>query len=147
MPKYLDDFKTGDVMRFGAYAVTREECLEFAGDPQPFHLDDEAAAKSFFGRLSASGWLTGAAVIRMINDNWQAIDCVPLGSPGIDAIRWPRPVYPGDVLRVESEFLEITFSRSKPDRGTARIRTTAFNQFDQPVMTLDGMQFMARRPA
>jgi acyl dehydratase len=149
MAKYLDDYQVGLIERFGRYHVTREEVLQFARlyDPQPFHLDDAAAAQSLFGRIAASGWHTCAMAMRMMVDHWHEVGMQSLGSPGIDQIRWLRPVYPGDTLRVEAEWLEIRPSQKKPDRGTARVRTTVFNQDDVPVMQFEGLQMIGRRVA
>ena len=138
MPSYLEDFHVGQVERFGRYAVTRAEVLEFAGryDPQPFHLDDAAAAANpIFGRLSASGWHTAAMMMRMLVDHNQSQDRQTLGSPGIDELRWLKPVYPGDTLRVESEVIEVRASRSRPEMGMVKALMTVLNQHDEPVMT------------
>ena len=148
MPSCLDDFQVGQVERFGSYAVTRAEVIDFAGryDPQPFHLDDAAAAANpIFRRLSASGWHTAAMTMRMLVDHNRAMDRQTLGSPGIDEIRWLKPVYPGDVLRVESEVIEVRASRSHPDRGIVKSRMTVFNQHDEPVMTQVGTNFQPVR--
>ncbi|MDB5718511.1 MAG: hypothetical protein JWM38_1938 [Sphingomonas bacterium] len=150
MPSYLEDFHVGQVERFGAYPVTRDEVLDFAGrfDPQPFHLDDDAAAASaIFGRLSASGWHTAAMTMRMLVDHNQALDRQTLGSPGIDEIRWLRPVYPGDTLRVETEVIEVRPSASRPTMGILRLRLTTYNQHGEPVMRQVGANFQLRRPA
>jgi acyl dehydratase len=146
--KYWEDIEVGARSRFGGYAVAREEVLEFAGkyDPQPFHLSDEAAAQTYFGRLSASGWHTCAMLMRMIVDNMSNTEQAGLGSPGIDELRWLKPVYPGDVLRAESEVIDKTPSRSRPDMGSYRARTTVFNQRDEPVMTLVSIGLVRRSP-
>lgn len=135
---YFEDIEIGAKSSFGRYAVTREEVIEFAEkfDPQPFHLSDEAAAGTYFGRLSASGWHTAAMMMRMLVDNMSDIQQAGLGSPGIDELRWLKPVYPGDVLRVESEVVDKRASRSRPDMGSFRSRTTVFNQDGDAVMTL-----------
>lgn len=145
---YLEDFAVGDRVAFGRYEVTREEVLAFATayDPQPFHLSDEAAAKTYFGRLSASGWHTCAMAMRMIVDEQHGKDeGGSLGSPGIDALRWLKPVYPGDTLRCEGEILEVKPSRSKPDMGSVRTRLTVFNQKDEAVMTQEPTVLYRRR--
>lgn len=136
--QYYEDLTVGAKRSFGRYEVTREEVLAFAGayDPQPFHLDDEAAANTYFGRLSASGWHTGAMTMRMMVDSWKDEAQASLGSPGLDELRWLRPVYPGDVLRVESELIEKRRSASRPDMGITKSRQTTFNQDDEPVMTM-----------
>ena len=115
--QYLEDIKVGTKASFGHYEVTRDEVLDFARkyDPQPFHLDDEAAAKTHFGRISASGWHTCAMTMAMLVENLKKNKQAGLGSPGLDELRWLKPVYPGDTLRVESELTEVTPSRSRPE--------------------------------
>ena len=134
---YFEDLEIGARSAFGRYEVTREEVLEFAAryDPQPFHLSDEAAARTHFGRISASGWHTCAMTMRMLVDNLTERRQAGLGSPGQDELRWHRPVYPGDVLRVETELLEKTRSRSRPEMGSFRSIVKVFNQDDQVVMS------------
>jgi acyl dehydratase len=146
--QYWDDIEIGSRSSFGGYEVTREEVVEFASkyDPQPFHLSDEAAAGTYFGRLSASGWHTCAMLMRMLVDNMEKNKQAGLGSPGIDELRWLKPVYPGDTLRAENEILDKTPSRSRPDMGSFRGRTTVFNQHDEPVMTLVSIGLIRRRP-
>lgn len=136
--QYFEDLEVGTKASFGHYEVTREEVIEFASkyDPQPFHLDDEAAAKTFFGRLSASGWHTCAMTMRMIVENFAANETASLGSPGIDELRWLKPVHPGDTLRIQSELIEKRRSRSKPHIGFTKTRQTTFNQHNEPVMTM-----------
>ena len=136
--QYYEDLIVGAKRSFGRYEVTREEVMRFAEayDPQPFHLDDEAAAGTYFGRLSASGWHSCAMTMRMMVDSWKNEAQASLGSPGIDELRWLRPVYPGDVLRVESELIEKRRSASRPDMGITKSRQTTFNQKDEPVMTM-----------
>ncbi len=148
--RYLEDYEPGQVVRFGAYQVTREEVIEFAGkfDPQPFHLDDAAAAANpIFGRISASGWHTCAMVMRMLVDHGSENGHFSLGSPGVDEIRWLRPVYPGDTLSVETEVLEVTPSRSRSDIGSVRFRITCLNQHGEPVMRQVALNLQPRRPA
>ena len=146
---YFEDLVVGAETDFGTYDVTREEVLEFARkyDPQPFHLSDEAAAKTHFGRLSASGWhtaaMTMAVIARKVVDEKQA----GLGSPGIDELRWLKPVYPGDTLHVRGEIVDKTPSRSKPEIGSFRTRTTVTNQDGVPVMTFVSIVLIRRRPA
>ena len=138
--QYYEDLIIGAKRAFGHYEVTREEVMEFASayDPQPFHLDDEAAAATYFGKLSASGWHTCAMTMRMMVDSWKDEAQASLGSPGIDELRWLRPVYPGDVLRVESELIEKRRSASRRDMGITKSRQTTFNQKDEPVMSMIG---------
>ncbi|GAB5347634.1 MaoC family dehydratase [Alteriqipengyuania sp. 357] len=136
--QYFEDLEVGTRVSFGHYEVTREEVLEFASkyDPQPFHLDDEAAAKTHFGRISASGWHTCAMTMSMMVAQFSKDKAASLGSPGIDQLRWIKPVYPGDTLRVESELIEKRQSRSKPHMGFTKNRQTVFNQHDEPVMEM-----------
>ena len=136
--RYYEDLIVGTKTRYGHYAVTREAVLEFAQkfDPQPFHLDDAAAAQTHFGRLSASGWHTASMVMAMSVASWQDEPTASLGSPGIDELRWIKPVYPGDTLRCEGELIEKRRSKSRPDMGLTKARTTVFNQHDQPVMSM-----------
>lgn len=146
---YFDDLQVGQETEFGHYDVTREEVLEFARkyDPQPFHLSDEAAAKTHFGRLAASGWhtcaMTMAVIVRKLTEQQQA----GLGSPGVDDLRWLKPVYPGDRLTVHGTIVETTPSRSRPEIGTIRTRTVVTNQDDIPVMRYTSIVMMLRRPA
>jgi len=145
---YLEDLEVGQKASFGRYEVTREEVLDFASryDPQPFHLSDEAAAKTYFGKVAASGWHTCAMMMRMLVENGKEQPMASLGSPGVDEIRWLKPVYPGDTLRLETEILEVTPSRSKPDIGTFKSATTILNQDDVPVATLKTIVLIRRRP-
>ena len=145
---YFEDIKVGKKLAFGHYQVTREEVIEFASkyDPQPFHLDDEAAAKTFFGRISASGWHTCAMMMRMMADNMKENEQAGLGSPGLDELRWLKPVYPGDTLRCESEILEKRASKSRPEMGSYRSKGVVFNQHDEPVMSFITIGLIARRP-
>ena len=135
---YFEDIEVGSRQSFGRYEVTREEVLEFAGkyDPQPFHLDDEAAAQTHFGRISASGWHTCAMTMAMMVENLTANKQAGLGSPGVDQLRWKKPVYPGDTLRCESEVLEKRRSKSRREMGIFKSRTTTFNQHDEPVLEM-----------
>ncbi|MCL6739928.1 MaoC family dehydratase [Sphingomonas sp. RB56-2] len=145
---YFEDCTVGAETLFGHYDVTRDEVLEFARkyDPQPFHLSDEAAAKTHFGRLAASGWhtcaMTMAVIARHVVDTEQA----GLGSPGIDELRWLRPVYPGDRLTVRGKVVESIPSRSKPTIGVIRSENTVTNQDDVPVMRFTSIVMMLRRP-
>ncbi|GAA4716433.1 MaoC family dehydratase [Sphingomonas lutea] len=146
--RYFEDLEVGAETDFGVYHVTREEVLEFARkyDPQPFHLSDEAAAKTHFGRIAASGWhtcaMTMAVLARYSVDHEQA----GLGSPGIDDLRWLKPVYPGDTLSVHGKIVEKTPSRSKPDIGAVRTETTVTNQDGVPVMRYTSIVLIRRRP-
>jgi acyl dehydratase len=115
--KYFEDVQVGDVMRFGRYEVTREEIVEYARqfDPQPFHLDEEAAKASMFGGLIASGWHTGAMFIRMVVEHMTPVHATS-GAMGFDDLKWIRPVRPGDVLSVESGAPWLLFGSQTFDR-------------------------------
>ena len=147
--KYFEDLDVGTERVFGTYHVTREEVLEFAQkyDPQPFHLSDEAAAKTHFKRLAASGWHTAAMTMRVTVDCLTKDRQASLGSPGIDQLRWLKPVYPGDTLTVKAKIIDKTPSRSKPEIGSMRSETIVTNQHDDVVMTLTTIVLMMRRPA
>ena len=135
---HYEDVTVGTVEKYGSYAVTREEVIEFASryDPQPFHLSDDAAAQTYFGRLSASGWHTGSMAMRMMVDNMQRSPRASLGSPGIDELRWVKPVYPGDTLRIESETLSKRRSANRPEMGLLSGVTRVYNQHDELVMSM-----------
>ena len=135
--RYFEDIEVGEQQSFGSYAVTREEVVDFASryDPQPFHLSDEAAAQTHFGRLAASGWHSCAMAMSMIVENFKVAEHAGLGSPGIDELRFHKPVYPGDTLWVESEVLEKTPSRSRPEMGSYRTRLKLLNQHDEVVVS------------
>lgn len=135
--QYFEDIAVGTKARFGDYAVTRDEVVAFAEkyDPQPFHLSDEAAARTHFGRLSASGWHTCAMTMAMLVAHLKENRQAGLGSPGIDELRWLKPVYPGDRLRCESEVLEKRRSATRPEMGIFKSRMAVFNQDDVLVMT------------
>ena len=146
---YFEDLKVGAETDFGSYEVTREEVLEFARkyDPQPFHLSDEEAAKTHFGRIAASGWHTTAMTMAVVARHVVGEKQAGLGSPGIDELRWRKPVYPGDTLHVRGEILEKTPSRSRPEIGSFRSQTIVTNQDDQVVMTFVSIVLIRRRPA
>ena len=133
---------------FGSYDVTREEVLEFARkyDPQPFHLSDEAAAKTHFGRIAASGWHTCAMTMAVLARYVVGDEQAGLGAPGVDELRWLKPVYPGDTLTVHGKIVDKTPSRNKPEIGSIRTRTTVTNQDDVPVMSFTSIVLMRRRP-
>lgn len=145
---YFEDLEVGAETDFGTYEVTREEVIEFASkyDPQPFHLSDEAAAKTHFGRIAASGWHTAAMTMAVIARKVVGEKQAGLGSPGIDELRWLKPVYPGDTLHVRGEILDKRESRSKPDIGSFRTKTTVTNQDNVPVMTFISIVLIRRRP-
>jgi len=145
--KYFEDVKVGDVTRFGRYEVTREEIVEYASqfDPQPFHLDEEAARTSMYGGLIASGWHTAAMLMRMVCD-----DMIPLaatmGAMGFDDLKWLRPVRPGDVLSAESEIREKVEGK-RPDRAMVKVESRVQNQRGEVVMSLVSLVIYLRRPA
>jgi acyl dehydratase len=143
---FWEDFPVGQVREFGAYPVTRDAVLAFARefDPQPFHLDDAAAEASLFGRLAASGWHTCAMAMRMMCDAY-LLDAASLGSPGLETLRWTRPVYPGDTLHVRLEVLESRPLASRPGVGMIRSRWDVMNQADEIVLTMEGFGMFRRR--
>lgn len=144
---YLDDFAPGDRFESPGKTLTEAEIVDFAFryDPQPIHIDVEAAKGSPYGGLIASGFHTMAVGFRML---WQTgvFSACSLGSPGLDEVRWLLPVRPGDTLRTVAEVVETRPSSSKPDRGTCRVKYTILNQRDEPVMTMTAVQIFARRP-
>jgi acyl dehydratase len=145
---YFEHVQVGDTHRFGRYEVTREEIIEYARqfDPQPFHLDEEAARRSMFGGLIASGWHTGAMFIRMLNDH--AIPgSATTGALGFDDLKWLKPVRPGDVLSVETMVREKTESRSRPDIGVVKIESRVHDQRGETKMTLFSLVLYRRRAA
>jgi acyl dehydratase len=146
-PMYLEDLSVGQTFHSGSVTVEVERIKAFAAefDPQPFHLDEAAAGDSLFGRLVASGWHTAALSMRLMVGSAFKVAGGLIGM-GVEAIQWPRPVFPGDVLRVESEILEVRPSRSNPDRGVARVRNTTLNQDGQPVMIQVANLIVPRRP-
>jgi acyl dehydratase len=146
--RYFEDIEVGAETYFGSYDVTREEVLEFAHkyDPQPFHISDEEAAKTHFGRIAASGWHTTAMTMAVIARHVVKHEQAGLGSPGIDELRWLKPVYPGDTLHVRGKIVDKAPSRSKPDRGSFRTETTVTNQDGVPVMSFTSIVLIRRRP-
>ena len=145
---YLENFEAGQIREFGQYTVTEEEIVDFARryDPQPFHVDREAAKQSIYGGLIGSGWMTCAIAMRLICDGY-LLQTASMGSPGVDNIRWKLPVRPGDVLRLRLTVLEVKPSQSKPDRGIVRTTWEVLNQKNEAVMTCEGMGMYGRRPA
>ena len=145
--QYFEDIEVGSRQSFGRYEVTRAEVVAFAEryDPQPFHLSDEAAAATHFGRLSASGWHTCAMTMAMVVENLKKNRQAGLGSPGIDELRWLTPVYPGDTLRCESEVLDKRRSASRPEMGIFKSRMTVFNQHGVAVMMFVSNGMVATR--
>ena len=144
---YLDDFKPGDKFTTGSATLTEKQIIDFARvyDPQIFHIDPEAAKQTIFGGLIASGFQTLALGFRLVCDSG-VLRAASLGSPGMDELRWLKPVRPGDTLRVEIEVKEVRPSQSKPDRGIARMAYRYVNQKGEDVLTITSMQLMKRRP-
>jgi len=147
---FFEDFVVGDTDSFGSCTVTREDVIDFASkyDPQPFHLNDEAAKLSPMGALCASGWHTCGMTMRMMVDNLMAKGVAGLGSPGVDELRWKKPVFPGDILRVESEVLDKRPSESRGNMGLVKTRHMVKNQDDVVVMTMvSNVMILRRTPA
>jgi acyl dehydratase len=143
---FLEDFAVGQIFATGKLQVDTDQIKSFAKqfDPQPYHLDEEAAEKSPFRGLAASGWHTAALTMRLLVDG----DFKPAGGilgVGFDALSWPKPVRPGDELHAKSEILEVRPSKSRPDRGTIRVRTTTYNQNDEAVQEFTGNLLVPRR--
>lgn len=147
-PRYLEEFSAGDRFRTGSMTVEEDAIVEFAEqfDPQVFHLDREAAARTFFGELVASGWHTAAMTMRLMVDS-RFLGASPMIGLGVEALKWPRPVRPGDVLSATVEVLETRPSASNPARGTIRILTTTVNQSGETVYEMTSTVLVPRRPA
>ena len=133
--RYLEDFSVGQTFGSGRRRVDGERALAFAAefDPQPFHLDEAAARRSIFAGLTVSGWYTAAATMRLLVES----ELKPAGGivgAGLDELRWLRPVRPGDELHAECEVIEVRPSKSRPEQGLIKLRTTSLNQHDTPVM-------------
>ncbi|MBV9523137.1 MAG: MaoC family dehydratase [Alphaproteobacteria bacterium] len=145
--RFLEDFAIGQRFVSPGVTVSESMILDFAlrYDPQPFHLDAEAAKETFFGGLIASGFQTLALGFRMLLQ-LDLFGASSMGSPGIDELRWPRPVRPGDTIHGELEVAETTPSRSKPDRGILKTAVRIVNQRGEDVMTFKGMHLLRRRP-
>ena len=147
MPElYFEDLEAGQVVELGSHIVTEEEIVAFARqwDPQPFHVDPEAARASVFGGLIASGWHTGAMWMRGYVDT--LLGPSSQGSPGIEELRWLAPVRPGDMLAGRLTVLDTTPSERRPDRGTVRIRGEMVNQDGITVMSMVSRGHFGRRP-
>lgn len=147
MPKfYFEDFSTDWTAEYGPRRVTREEIVGFAAqyDPQPMHLDEEAARQTMLGGLAASGWHTCAIMMKMIADGL-LLDTASMGAPGIDEVKWLRPVRPGDSLTVRGSVTAVRASQSKQDRGFVTFFWEVFNDRDERVMTLICPQMVLRR--
>ena len=145
--RYFDDLNIGDRIDTGSHTFTEEAIVAFAKqfDPQPFHVDPEAAKAYIYGGVIASGWHTASVVMRLIVDS--AIDLsASLGSPGFDDLTWKKPVRPGDTIRVRWTCTEKTPSKSRPDIGSAKFLTEVFNQHDELIMTMTSIGLCRRRP-
>jgi len=144
--RYFDDFAVGQTFGSGRHKIDRDGIKRFACefDPQPFHLDEEAARDTMFGGLVASGWHTAAATMRLMVEG----ELKPRGGiigAGFEELRWPKPVRPGDELRIESEVLDMRPSKSRPDRGLIKLRTTTLNQDGEAVQILVATLVVPRR--
>ena len=146
--RYFEDYVEGDVHRFGSIAVEVEEVIAFARrfDPQTLHVDPEAAKLTPFGGLIASGWHTAGLTMRLYVEHYLT-HVASLASPGLDELRWPKPVRPGDTLSVRVTVLKAAPSRSKPDRGVVTSLVEVFNQADEAVMTFKCVNIIGRRPS
>jgi len=145
--RYFDDYLPGATYDCGSVSVSEDEIVSFARqfDPQPFHVDPGAAARGPFGGLIASGWHTAALVMRQLVDHYLPEEA-SLGSPGLDEMRWPDPVRPGDTLRVRASVVETRRSLSKPDRGIMKTAIEAVNQDGRTVMRATAINFLRVRP-
>jgi acyl dehydratase len=145
--RYFEDFQPGTVFELGSHTVTADEIVDFARqfDPQPFHLDEEAAAAGPFGGLAASGWHTAALFMRIYVTSLLN-DAAGMGSPGVEEMRWLHPVRPGDTLTGRLTVVEASPSRRRPDRGTLRCQCELVNQEGQAVLTMTARGFFGRRP-
>lgn len=145
---YFEDFVVGSRRELGSRLITEDEIVSFATqyDPQPFHVDKEAAQRSIYGGLISSGWMTCAVMMRLLVDNMTS-KSASMGSPGVDEIRWLKPVYAGDTLTVFVSVLDTRPSQSKPDRGVVHTQWEAVNQRGELVCTVKGMGMYGRRPA
>lgn len=143
---YFEDLVVDSYQEFGSYLVTEEEILEFASkyDPQPFHLSDEAGKAMIFGGLCASGWHTGSIAMRMTVDNMPE-NSAGLGSPGLDELRWVKPVFPGDTLHMKSTITGKKESKSRPDLGIVFMCSEVFNQKDELVMSFKPIVMFKKR--
>jgi acyl dehydratase len=142
---YLDDLAVGRKFETRSLTLTLEGCKAFAAefDPQPFHLDEEAARRSVFGRITASGWYTASLSMRLLVEGDLTVAGGLVGLAG--EVTWPRPTYPGDTLRVETEVLAVRISESKPDRGIVTVRNQTLNQHGEPVQIAVVKMLVPRR--
>lgn len=145
---YFEDFEVGKTIEVGSCTVSEEEIIDFATrfDPQPFHVDPKVAAQSIYGGIIASGWHTCSMMMRLMVDGFLG-DAASLGSPGVDEVRWLKPVRGGDTLTVTTTALELRPSSSKADRGVIQTLWQAKNQHGELVATIKGMGMFLRRPS
>jgi acyl dehydratase len=145
--RWFEDYKPGAVHEYGSATLTADELVDFATrfDPQPIHIDPVYAAAGPFGGLIASGWHTAGLMMRLLADNYLS-KVASLASPGVDELRWPHPVRPGDVLRLRVEVVEARESRSKPDRGVVRTKAELLNQDGDVVLSMIAVNMVAKRP-
>lgn len=143
---YWEDFSPGQVRKGGSITLAEEEIIEFAKkyDPQSFHVDRNLAKQSFFGGLNASGWHTAGICMRLLCDLY-LLEAAAMGSPGIDDLRWAKPVRPGDTLRLKTTVLETRASVSRPEMGTVRSRAEVYNQRGELVMHMSAITMLRRR--
>jgi len=146
--RYFEDIEAGMAYEFGQILIEEAEIIDFAQrfDPQPFHLDPEAAKQSLYGGLIASGWHTASLMMRILVEHYLS-PVTSLGSPGVDELRWLHPVRPGDVLSLRVTVVNTRRSRSKPDRGLVQSFVEVINQDDKVVMSLKGMNMFRCRPS
>lgn len=146
--RYFEDFPEGEVATFGPYEISADEIIRFAEryDPQPFHLDAEAARHGPFGGLAASGWMTAGVVMRLLVEGYVP-PAASMGSPGLDELRWLAPVRPGDTIRARVTVVSKRTSASRPDRGIIHFLQEGLNQRDEVVISFRGVGIYRRRPA
>jgi acyl dehydratase len=146
-PLWWEDFRVGETVELGTHAFTADEIIAFARqfDPQPFHVDPVAARASVYGGLIASGWHTCAVGMRLMCDAY-INRTRSMGSPGVENVRWPKPVRPGDTIAYRRTVLESRVSRSRPNAGLVKSRWDALNQNGEVVMTMEGWGMLGRRP-
>lgn len=144
---YFEDFTEGDIYELGSRTLTKEELIEFATqyDPQPFHIDEEKGKDSIFGGLAASGWQTASIYMRLLVDNFLS-KTDSLGSPGLESLKWLKPVFPGDTLNARFSILEKKVSQSRPKMGIIKGQGEVLNQHGETVMSLTSIGFFGRNP-
>jgi len=145
--RWFSDYRPGAIYEYGTVVMTEDEMLDFARrfDPQPIHIDRAYAATGPFGGLIASGWLTASVFMRLYVEHYLS-RVASLASPGVDELRWPVPVRPGDSLRMRATIIEARRSRSKPDRGVVHTRGEMLNQRDEVVLSMTAVNFLRCRP-